>query len=146
MLYLDTSAIVKKYVEESGSEDVRKMIADSTLSATAVISLAETAAAFAKAAKAGLLSETESRQCHTQFSREWKHYIRIRITEALIARADQLAWSSILRGYDAVHLAAALQWQEHIGESITLATFDRQLSQAASQNGLNVFPDSFDRM
>lgn len=142
MLYLDTSAIVKKYVAESGSNEVREMIADSALSATAVISRAETAAAFAKAIRVGLLTEAESRECHKQFSREWKNYVRIRITEALIARADQLAWSSILRGYDAVHLAAALQWQEHIGESITLATFDRQLREAARQNGLDVFPSA----
>lgn len=53
MLYLDTSAIVKKYVAEQGSDEVRALIAKSALSATCVISRAETAAAFSKAIRAG---------------------------------------------------------------------------------------------
>jgi hypothetical protein len=39
-----------------------------------------------------------------------------------------------------VHLAAALLWQEGLEESVTLATFDRQLWEAGKQSGLTVFP------
>jgi hypothetical protein len=45
----------------------------------------------------------------------------------VIARADILAWEHQLRGYDAVHLAAAVLWQEAIGAPVTMATFARQL-------------------
>ena len=54
--------------------------------------------------------------------------------------ADDLAWQYGLRGYDAMHLAAALLWQDGLEESVTLATFDRQLWQAGRQSGLAVFP------
>jgi hypothetical protein len=67
-------------------------------------------------------------------------YVRIRVTETLVARTDSLAWQYGLRGYDAVHLAAALLWQEGLEESVTLATFDRQLWEAGKQSGLAVFP------
>ena len=54
-----------------------------------------------------------------------------------------MAWDFDLRGYDAVHLAAALLWQETIGEPVTLATFDRQLWQAGGRAGLSVWPENF---
>lgn len=56
--------------------------------------------------------------------------------------ADHLAWEHGLRGYDAVHLAAALPWHEALGESVTVATYDKQLWQAAQSTGLVVWPES----
>ena len=56
-------------------------------------------------------------------------------------RAGNLAWEHNLRGYDAVHLAAALSWGEALNAPVTLATFDRQLWQAAKMQGLRAYPD-----
>ena len=66
--------------------------------------------------------------------------MRIQVTDHLVAHADTLAWKRNLRGYDAVHLAAALIWQESLGESVTFATFDQSLCAAAEQEGLIPFP------
>ncbi|MCA9968802.1 MAG: hypothetical protein KC425_01235 [Anaerolineales bacterium] len=44
--------------------------------------------------------------------------------------------------YAAVHLAAALIWQEEMAQSIVLATYDRQLWTAATQSGVTPFPDA----
>lgn len=140
MLYLDTSALVKKYVEEDGSDEVRSCIAGHELVATSTITRVEAAATFARAAKGGSLTEANAKAAYQVFIREWKTYIRIRATESLIAKADDAAWTHRLRGYDAVHLAAALEWNHRIGESITLATFDRNLWQAAAEAGLERFP------
>ncbi len=67
--------------------------------------------------------------------------MRVPVTEALVARAEALAWAHGLRGYDAVQLAAALTWQDALGREIVLATFDRQLWEAASQAGLRAWPE-----
>jgi len=141
MLYLDTSALVKKYVQETRSDAVRELISQQ-LSATSTISRAETAAAFSRAVRVGSLSLSNAEACHREFRREWKDYIRIRVTEALVARADDLAWSFKLRGYDAVHLAAALEWQDRLGAAVTLATFDQDLWNVAEDAGLERFPAS----
>lgn len=140
MVYADTSAIVKKYVDEPGSAEFRDLIQRTDVIGTCVLSRAEATAAFAKAIRSGSLSPSDAEAGRTAFSREWKHYARIRITESLIARADSLAWNLQLRGYDAVHLAAALHWGERLGESIVLATFDRELWVAARKAELDVFP------
>jgi hypothetical protein len=90
--------------------------------------------------RAGSLSKASADACHKQFVREWKAYFRIRVTENLVASADRLAWTWTLRGYDAVHLAAALEWQHRLAMPIVLGTFDRQLWQAAGAAGLARFP------
>jgi predicted nucleic acid-binding protein len=141
MLYLDTSALVKKYFEEPRSEEVRSCIASHNMIATSAIARAECAAAFAKAVRIGILPESAARVGHQLFVREWKSYIRIRVTEALVVRADGIAWTFRLRGYDAVHLAAALEWHDRIGETVTVATFDQDLWRAAGEAGLDRFPD-----
>jgi predicted nucleic acid-binding protein len=140
MLYLDTSALVKKYVEEPRSEEVRSCLTSHTMIATAAIARAEAAATFAKAVRLGTLEERSARAGHQLFVREWRSYIRIRVTEALVTRADGIAWTFRLRGYDAVHLAAALEWHDRMGETITVATFNQNLWRAAGEAGLERFP------
>ena len=143
MLYLDTSALVKKYVEEAWSAEVRSCISQHESIATSTIARAESAATFARAVRRGSLTEAAARAGHQQFVREWKTYMRIRVTESLVARADHIAWVFRLRGYDAVHLAAALEWHDRTGEAVTVATFDEDLWRAAREAGLGRFPDSF---
>jgi uncharacterized protein len=141
MVYLDASALVKRYVAEEGSAEVNALIAGAPVVATALISRVEVAAAIARGARMGLLESDDAQQALAQFRRDWPDMARIPIGEALVARADELAWQQGLRGYDAVQLAAALAWQETLGVPVTLATFDRQLWAAAERLGLTRFPD-----
>lgn len=65
------------------------------------------------------------------------------VTEALVERAEGLAWEHGLRGYDAVQLASALTCQESVGKEIIVATFDQQLWEAAKRTGLKAWPEEF---
>jgi predicted nucleic acid-binding protein len=140
ILYLDASAAVKRYVVEQGSSEVRQAVATATVVGMVVIGRVEIVAALAKAVRMRALSVSEAETARQVFLAEWLDYVRIRVTEALVARAESLAWQQGIRGYEAVHLATALLWQDGIEESVTLATFDRQLWQAGRQSGLAVFP------
>jgi predicted nucleic acid-binding protein len=143
ILYLDASALVKRYLVESGTDDVARLIAAADGVGTSLISRAETSAALAKAVRVGALTRKGGVAALQVFRREWPLLIRVQATEMVLARADTLAWEQNLRGYDAVHLASALLWQEGLGEAVTLATFDRQLWEAARAQGLAVFPDDW---
>ncbi len=110
--------------------------------ATALVSRAEVAAAFARAVRLGVLDNDGGRRAQRRFSREWPDLVRVPVTEALVSRAETLAWDQGLRGYDAVQLAAALTWQESIGKQVVLATFDRQLWEAAPRAGLEAWPQT----
>ncbi len=141
ILYLDTSALVKRYVIEPGSDQVNQATANAETTGTVIITRAEVAAALARAIRIGALKQADALANLQRFRSDWHDLARVQVTENLVARADVLALEHNLRGYDAVHLAAALVWQEALGEPITLATFDEQLWQAAEREGLVPFPD-----
>jgi len=140
ILYLDASALVKRYVAEFGSDFVNSATAEAGLVGTAVISRAEVAAALAKAVRTGALKYLQGLKGLAAFRKDWHDLVRVQVTENVIARADTLAWEHQLRGYDAVHLAAAALWQETMGEPVALATFDQMLWAAAQQVGLMPLP------
>jgi predicted nucleic acid-binding protein len=142
IVYLDASVLVKRYVAESGSREVEVLISSVEATATAIVSRAEVAAAFAKATRVGLLTRDAAARALEAFNADWEHLIRLQIGEPLVARAAALAWEHGLRGYDAVHLAAALMWREALGESVTVATYDRELWRGAHASGLAPWPSS----
>ena len=141
IVYLDASALVKRYVVERGTDDVAQLIGSAAAVGTSLISRAETSAALTKAVRLGVLSRDAGAAALQVFRSEWPQLVRVQATELVLARADALSWDLGLRGYDAVHLAAALIWQEGVRESVTLATFDRQLWDAAQMEGLATFPE-----
>lgn len=140
ILYLDASALVKGYVAETGSSEVRALIGDAQAVGTAIISRAEVAAALAKAARMKLLTRAAAAKALQAFSVDWEDLVRLQVGESLIARAAAVAWEHGLRGYDAVHLAAALVWREALGEPVTVATYDRELWRGARAGGLTPWP------
>jgi uncharacterized protein len=142
IVYLDASALVKRYVAETGSAAVGKLIDQAEALGTSVISRAEVSAAFAKAVRLKFVTRDAAASAMKQFAADWPHFIRLQLTETLVARAASLAWEQGLRGYDAVHLATALVWHETVGQPVSVATFDRQLWQGAQATGLIAWPNA----
>ena len=145
ILYLDASALVKRYVMELGSKEVITLTVAAEAVATSLVSRAEVAAALARAVRLGVLDQDGGRRAQRRFSREWPDIARVPVSEALVSRAETLAWDHGLRGYDAVQLASALTWQDSIGQDVVLATFDRQLWEATTRAGLQAWPDKLAR-
>lgn len=139
--YLDASALVKRYVAEAGSVEVGGLIGQSAAVGTAVISRVEVVAALAKAIRMKLVPRNEAASALQVFSAEWEDLVRLQMTETLVTRAASLAWDHRLRGYDAAHLASALFWQDTLGEPVTVASYDRQLREAAKTTGLLAWPE-----
>ena len=63
-LYLDTSALVKCYIAEDGSEDVIALMADAAAVATSLVTRTEVAAALAKAVRDDRVDEDEAQRAH----------------------------------------------------------------------------------
>lgn len=140
ILYLDTSALVKRYVAEPGSLQVEALIAEAEAIGTVVVSRVEVAAALAKATRIGAVTRETAAKALRLFNDQWETLLRLQVGEPLAARAAALAWEHGLRGYDAVQLAAALLWRESLGETIFMATYDRDLWRAARASGLSPWP------
>ncbi len=140
ILYLDASALVKRYVTEAGSAEVSAAVSQAAATGTALVSRAEVATALAKAVRVNALTQEEALAALQVFRNDWADLVRIQVTEMVVARADALAWDHGLRGYDAVQLAAALVWKDALGEQVTLATFDKHLWTVAGSVGLEAYP------
>jgi predicted nucleic acid-binding protein len=144
-IYLDASALVKRYIAEAGTQEVKHLFASPAALGTSIITHAEVAAALGKAVRQSLLARDEAYVALQVFRLQWPSLIRLYVTESAASRAGTLAWEHGLRGFDAVHLTAALLWQESLRAQVTFATFDRHLWQAAQAAGLAIWPKDMER-
>ena len=137
-LYLDTSGLVKTLVNEPGSVELAAELGRHSAHFTARIAYTEVCAALARAERLLRLTGAERDSCIRVLVQNWTHLERVAVDEDLVMRAGDLAVKFGLRGYDAVHLAAALEVR-HVG-SLMFAAWDRDLRAAAAASGLALFP------
>lgn len=136
MLYLDTSALVKLFIEEADSGAVFEAVERSGAQATHLLSYAEACAAFARVERE-LGRPGWFKQLRAGLDEAWPRINVINPDKGMIQRAATLAHRHALRGYDSVHLAAAEAVHRH--GPATFACFDRRLAEAARALGLTVF-------
>jgi len=139
-LYLDTSALVKLYVEEEGSAMVQEALAAAETVATATISYVEARAAFARRRREGRLSRQDYHHTVSELEADWEQYVLLEITRNVIRRAADLTNIHPLRAYDAIHLASATALKERIEGPIFFASWDSTLASAAKREGLSLVP------
>lgn len=131
--YVDTSTLIKLIVDEEGSERAELIwqTADSVASASLIV--VEARAALAAAARGKRLSADQLQVAKTELAAFVDDLHLVVVNEKLIESAAQLAETESLRGYDAVHLAAAL----FVGATV-LTSADRALCEAAERQGLHI--------
>lgn len=135
-LYLDTSALVKLYVTEEGSDRVRNALEEADLVATASIAYVEARSAFVRRRNEGGLSAAEYGKAVRSLDADWPHYLVLDVTESLIRQAARAVESHRLRAFDALHLAAATLFRGQIGEPLVFATWDGNLRKVAARERL----------
>ncbi len=140
ILYCDTSALVKIYVEESGSSWVRHWMNAADVVGIAAIGYVEAKAAFARAAHSGRVIRRTYRRMVEDFEEDWSRYLVIGMHEPVLRHAGRLAEQHRMRAYDAVHLAAALEIRAYAPEGLTFLGFDDELNRAAKAEGLSLPP------
>jgi predicted nucleic acid-binding protein len=144
IIYLDTSALAKRYLSEQGSAEVERFVSGAERVGTSIVARVEVVSAIGRARRQKLLDDQPAAQLRALFEDQWPFFVRLSLSEGTVARADSLAWDLGLRGYDAIHLASALAWREAIAESPVFATFDRALGNAARAQGLDVWPEGLE--
>lgn len=136
MNYLDTSALIKRFVEEKGSSRVQSMVESGEAVATAKIAYAEVFSGLTRKMREGNLAKVQYDLACRQFETDWPAYIRVELNDDLLFLARDLIRRHGLRGFDAVHLASALTLKSALDEAVTFAAADRRLLRAAATEGL----------
>ena len=135
ILYYDTSALVKLLIEEEGSELVRKLWGSTYMAVSSILAYPEGRAALAAAQRSGRVDQQDLRSSLRAFEAMQGGLISLGVDQRLAREAGRLAADWDLRGYDAVHLATALDISE---EELTFVTWDADLARAAEKAGLAV--------
>ncbi len=127
--YVDTSTLLKLVIDEEGSDRAERVWdAADTLASVSLI-VVEARAALAAATGGVRLTARQHEQAKNELSALTGDLHLATVTDDLIARAADLADDEGLRGYDAVHLAAAL----HLGASILTSVDDAPVRRRGPQ-------------
>lgn len=131
--YVDTSTLLKLIIDEDGSDRAVEIWTSADAVASVGLILVEARAALAAAKRARRLTGKQQAEAKGQIEALIGDLHIVEPTEELISDAADLAESEALRGYDAVHLAAAL-----LVEATVLSSADTELCAAADRRGLHV--------
>lgn len=131
IVYLDTSSLVKLYVEEKGSRLVRELVENAELVATSVVTYAEARAALARQRREDGLTTAGYRQAKNDFEQDWPRYLAVEVNETVYRSAGDLAEKHHLRGFDSLHLASYLSLYGESVPQIRFSSFDEALNRAA---------------
>jgi len=134
--YLDTSIAVKLYVLEQGTPEARAAVAGSSVVATSRIAYAEAMAVFARKLREREFTSKIYEQVRRDFRRDWDSYFIVEVSQQTVELAGELAKRRRLRGFDAIHLASALQLQRRTNTRLDFFSAGRNLQRAARSEGL----------
>lgn len=133
IVYLDSSAVVPILIDEPGTATCRRLWDGADRRITSRLTYVEVAAALAMAERHDRLSSPEHDQAWTNFSDIWPDVDVVDVTAELTESAAKLARSSALRGYDAIHCAAAVAIDDR---ELVSASGDRRLLDAWRRLGM----------
>ena len=131
--YVDTSTLLKRLLLEDGSPRADVIWNSADVLASAVTVIVEARAALAAAQRGGRLTSGEHRDIKAELVDLLEEVTFVEITDELIEQAADLAEAEALRGYDAIHLAAAIAIEANV-----LTSADAVLCDAADCQGLRV--------
>lgn len=131
--YFDTSALVPLLIEEPGSGSASRLWDSAGRVVSVRIVYPEARAALAQAQRLGRVTAQQLRSVVNDLERRCEQMDMFDVDDALARRAGDLAEQHSLRGYDAVHLAAAHRVND---AELVVVAGDRPLLAAATADGL----------
>jgi uncharacterized protein len=137
LIYADSSVVVKRYYQEPGSQRVHESWSKSERVFTSRVTYAEVHAALARKRRDRGISASQFHSIASAFESEWPAYDQILVDRATSAGIRRLVLRHSLRGFDAIHLSAALWLLEQIG-SVEFWVSDDRLAAAARKERLSV--------
>lgn len=131
--YVDTSVLIKLLIIENGTAEASAIWDEPDVLACCRLGHVEARAALTAARRQSRISELVSHDAVSGLEMLWSQLSIVEIDEDLMRLAGDMAEEHGLRGYDAMHLAAA----HHVGADV-FSSSDRRLCSAASASGLHV--------
>ena len=139
ILFCDTSALIKLYIKEAFSEEIRQQTVAAKGIAVARIAWVEAMSALARRVRENPLDADAIETVRARLRNDWAGFATVEVTQSLVELAGEYADIFALRGYDSVQLASARQVQEAASEELCFACFDTRLHYSARVLGMQTF-------
>src|ERR1700690_1777536 len=124
------------YVMEENSDLVKKWVSEAEMVATYRVAYPDTMSAINRRFKQGDFTEQQYRSLIAKFSSEWERFVSIGFDEL---NAGHLVKRYGLRGFDAVHLSAAIMLKVNYKDILlSFYSFDEKLNSAATAEGFTI--------
>ena len=136
IMYVDTSSVMKRYVEEEGFQQTRELVAQVQILTTSIITYVEMRSALAHKYRTGEVDDETYQAIGEDFERDWSLYASIPVDHQLVGLAGLMAERHALRALDSIHLASALGLAHQTSEPLVFLSADANLLTAASRIGL----------
>lgn len=129
--FFDSSAFVKRYIEETGSQDVEALYMAATELALSVVCIPEVISALNRRVRETDLSHRQYEAAKENMSEDIRDVAIINLTPNVILACTTILEASPVRAMDALHVACAVDW----GAELFVSADKRQVS-AARKAGL----------
>ena len=138
--YFDTSALLKLYIEEQGTEEVIRLVDDPISSDMAIVgtTVLECRSAIRRRERSGEISETDANQTIDRIENDVvSRYLVQPLTEAVFNEARRLIDVGPLKALDALQLAGCLSIRTDVTPPLTFVCADTRLCEAAILEGVD---------
>lgn len=133
MIFVDTSALAKRYIEEPGSEKVRLLMEEADGIVVSRLAYAETLSALIRRRKAIRVSDADFDRLLQDFRAEWEDFIVVEMNHDTLQFVDAVIEKHALCGADSIHLSTALCLRNAAASGITFVASDAELLAAAQR-------------
>lgn len=140
--YLDPSAWVKRYCQESGSEEVQALFTPEAILACATLGEVEVAATLARKRRAGEIAAPTFAAQTAALAQDWRRFVRVQLTAGVMDAARDVSLRSGLRSALAMHSAAAAALHgrlQALGTTLVFVSTDADLLAAIDELGIETW-------
>jgi predicted nucleic acid-binding protein len=135
--FLDSSALVKRYVAEAGSDYIGGIIGGEHRIVVSWLAYPETLAAITRRAKGAQMSEAVDR-FRAQLKADFQRFLVLEAAGSAIEDVERVIIRHALRGADSIHLATVLWFARTMKEPVVFVASDLELLHAAQAERLMV--------
>ena len=136
MTYLDSSVLVKAFVEEPGSRQALRLVRGPAVIATSALTYAEIISALRRKLRESLLKETDYERVARELDRSWREFDVVPVSNDVLRQARRMLERYPLRAGDAIQLGSAVLIS--VFSRVVFASDDKRLTAAAKAEGLDV--------
>jgi predicted nucleic acid-binding protein len=132
-VFFDTSAFVKRYVSEAGTDAVLEWCDRATEIGLSGIALVEIISAFCRLHREARITDTQYQQLKSLLMSDIEDAAICDLTPAVLGHAVSSLETNVLRGMDAIHIGSAIALQADV-----FISADKRQIDAAARAGLRV--------